>query len=75
MESVNFIDVEGADTVNEIAKSGKTRHIDFRLVRVKPQVLEILQREGVYDLIGPERIHDNIAEAVEAYLKGRRERT
>jgi MFS superfamily sulfate permease-like transporter len=75
MEGVNFIDVEGADTLNEIAESGKTRHIDFRLVRVKPQVLEILQREGVYDLIGPERIHDNISEAVEAYLKGRRERT
>jgi hypothetical protein len=31
--------------------------------------MEVLQREGVYDLIGPERIHDNIAEAVEAYLK------
>ena len=69
MEGVNFIDVEGADTLNEIAKAGKTRDIDFRLVRVKPQVLEVLHKEGVYDLIGPERIHDNIAEAVEAYLK------
>jgi SulP family sulfate permease len=69
MEGVNFIDVEGADTLNEIAKAGKTRDIDFRLVRVKPQVLEVLHKEGVYDLIGPERIHDNIAEAVEAYLQ------
>ncbi len=69
LEGVNFIDVEGADTLNEIAKAGKTHGIDFRLVRVKTQVMEVLQREGVYDLIGPERIHDNIAEAVEAYLK------
>ena len=68
---MNYIDVEGADTLNEIAKAGKTLDIDFRLVWVKTQVMEVLQREGVYDLIGPERIHDNIAEAVEAYLKNR----
>ncbi len=75
MEGVNFIDVEDADTLKEIAKVGKILDIDFRLVRVKPQVLEVLQREGVYDLIGPERIHENIEEAVEAYLKGKREQT
>ena len=69
LEGVNFIDVEGADTLNDIAKVGKTQDIDFRLVRVKPQVLEVLQKEGVFDLISPERIHDNIAEAVEAYRK------
>ena len=69
MEGVNFIDVEGADTLNEVAKAGNIHDIDFRLVRVKPQVLEVLQKEGVIDLIGPERIHDNIAEAVEAYLQ------
>ncbi len=72
MEGVNFIDVGGADTLSEVAKAGKMYDIDFRLVRVKPQVLEVLQREGVYDLIGPERIHANIAEAVEAYLATRR---
>ena len=69
MEGVNFIDVEGADTLNEVAKIGKTLDIDFRLVRVKPKVLDVLQKEGIYDLIGPERFHDNIAEAVDAYLE------
>ncbi len=71
MEGVNFIDVEGADTLGEVARGGKLNDIDFRLVRVKPQVLEVLKKEGVFELIGPDHIHDNIAEAVEAYLKDR----
>ena len=32
-------------------------------------MLDVLQKEGIYDLIGPERFHDNIAEAVDAYLE------
>ena len=73
MEGVNYIDVQGSDTLNEVAKACKLHDIDIRLVRIKPQVLEVLEKEGVYDLIGPERIHSNIAEAVDAYLehKGR----
>jgi SulP family sulfate permease len=68
MEGVNFIDVEGAELLNDLAKYGNANDIDFRLARVKPQVMDLLKKEGVYDLIGSERFHTDITEAVEAYL-------
>ena len=68
MEGVNFIDTEGADELKKIAQAGTGVGIDFHLARVKPQVLEVLQRDGVVDLIGPERIHDDIAAAVKVHL-------
>lgn len=40
-------------------------------VRVKPQVLEVLKKGGVYDMVGPDDIHHNTDEAVEAYLRDR----
>jgi high affinity sulfate transporter 1 len=68
MEGVNFIDTEGADTLMKIALAGKDQNIDLHLARVKPQVLEVLQRDGVVDLIGAEHIHDDIAAAVELHM-------
>ena len=68
MEGVNFIDTEGADTLKKIAEVGQELEIDFHLARPKPQVLEVLQRDGVIELIGAEHIHDDIAAAVELHL-------
>jgi len=68
MEGVNFIDTEGADTLMKIALAGKDQNIDLHLARVKPQVLEVLQRDGVVELIGTEHIHDDIAAAVDMHL-------
>ena len=68
MEGVNFIDIEGADAIKKIAKVGIEMGIDLHIARLKPQVLEVLQRHGVIDLIGVEHIHDDIAAAVELHL-------
>ena len=68
MEGVNFIDTEGADIIMKIAQAGKDLGIDLHLARLKPQVLEVLQRDGVIDQIGAEHIHDDIAAAVELHL-------
>ena len=65
---VNFIDTEGADSLKKVAKVGKDMGIDLHIARLKPQVLEVLQRDGVIDLIGAEHIHDDIAAAVELHL-------
>ena len=67
MEGVNFIDAEGADSIRKIAQAGHDQNIDFHLARVKPQVLEVLARDGAVDLIGIDRIHDDIATAVELH--------
>jgi high affinity sulfate transporter 1 len=69
MEGVNFMDAEGADAVKKIAQAGIDQGIDLHLARVKPQVMEVLDRDEVIDLIGAEHIHDDIAAAVELHLK------
>jgi high affinity sulfate transporter 1 len=68
LEGVNFIDTEGADSIKKIAQAGKDLNIDLHLARVKPQVIEVLDRDGVIDFIGAEHIHDDIASAVELHL-------
>jgi len=69
MEGVNFIDTEGADMLKKIAQAGLTHGIDLHLSRLKPQVSEILQKDGVIDLIGSEHIHNSVAAAVVTHLK------
>ena len=68
MEGVNFMDTEGADTIKKITQAGIDLGIDLHLARLKPQVLAVLQRDGVIDLIGVEHIHDDIAAAVDLHL-------
>jgi MFS superfamily sulfate permease-like transporter len=68
MEGVNFIDAEGADSLFKIVQAGKDLGIDLHIARVKPQVLDVLDRDDVIDLIGTEHIHDDIAAAVELHL-------
>ena len=64
MEGVNFIDTEGADVLIAIAQAGIDHDIDLHLARVKPQVVDVLERDGFFELIGRDHIHDNIEAAV-----------
>jgi hypothetical protein len=41
----------------------------LRLARVKPVVRQALERDGVLELIGPDRIHGNIDRAVLAQVE------
>ncbi len=68
MEGVNFIDTEGADKLKKIAQAGLDLGIDLHLARVKPQVHEFLQRDGVIDIIGDDHVHAGIADAVNMHL-------
>jgi high affinity sulfate transporter 1 len=68
MEGVNFIDTEGADALMKIAKAGKEQGVDLHIARLKPQVIEVLRRDGVIDMIGSEHIHDDLAAAVKLHL-------
>jgi MFS superfamily sulfate permease-like transporter len=69
MEGVNFIDAEGADMVKKVAQAGQDHGIDLHLARVKPQVMEILERDEVVDVISREHIHDSISSALAMHLK------
>ena len=68
MEGIDFIDVEGADTIKSIAEAGKERGIDLHLARVKPQVAEVLKRDGILDAMPREHFHADIASAVQMHL-------
>ena len=67
MEGVNFIDAEGADVLIAIAQAGIDHDIDLHLARVKPQVLEVLERDGFFELVDRDRVHDNIDAAVQRH--------
>ncbi len=64
MEGVNFIDTEGADVLMAIAQAGIDQGIDLHLARVKPQVIDVLERDGFFDLVDRSHVHDNIEAAV-----------
>ena len=69
MEGVDYIDAEGADALKKIANAGKSANVAIYLARVKSQVIDVLNRDGVVDLIGADHIHDDIAAAVEMHLR------
>ena len=68
LEGVNFIDSQGAAKVTEIHELTKADGVTLRLARVKPQVLAVLEADGIIDRIGADHIHGNVHRAVEAQL-------
>ena len=69
LEGVNFIDSQGAAKLTEIHElDARPTASTLRLARVKPQVLAVLEADGVVDRIGADHIHGNVHRAVEAQL-------
>lgn len=63
---ISFIDSEGSAELGEIASLARENGIALRLARVKPAVIEILDRDGVLDTIGSDNIYDSVNQAAEA---------
>ena len=63
---VNFVDAQGAAKLGEIAKYLRAKGIVFRLARVKPRVMDILERDGQVATIGPENFFLDVDRAVRA---------
>ena len=68
LEGVNFVDSQGVAKLTEIHEFLRADEIDFRLARVKPHVLAVLQADGAVDLIGADHIHGNVHRAVQEAL-------
>ncbi len=66
-QSVNFIDAQGAGKLGEIAKYLHAKGIAFRVARVKPPVMDVLERDGQLATIGPENIFLDVDRAVRAH--------
>jgi anti-anti-sigma factor len=72
-EGVNFVDSQGAAKVAELYELAEADDVALRLARVKPQVLSVLEADGVVERVGADHIHGNVHMAVEAQLaEGRR---
>ncbi|HKP21696.1 MAG TPA: sulfate permease [Thermoleophilaceae bacterium] len=68
LEGVNFVDSQGAAKVSELHDLSEADGVALRLARVKPQVLAVLQADGIVDRIGTDHIHGSVHQAVEAQL-------
>jgi anti-anti-sigma factor len=67
-QSVNFIDAQGAEKLDSIARYLDDRKIDFCLARVKSNVQDVLERSGVVAQIGRHNLYLDVSGAVDAYL-------
>lgn len=68
LEGVNFIDSQGSAKLAELHELVESGGVTLRLARAKPQVLAVLQADGIIDRIGADHFHGNVYRAVEAQL-------
>ena len=69
LEGVNFVDSQGSAKLTEIHNFLEADGVAFRVARAKPQVLAVLQADGLVDRIGADHIHGNVHRAVEAEIE------
>ncbi len=74
LEGVDFVDSQGAAKLTDIHRLMDVDGVTLRLARVKPNVLNVIQADGIVDVIGEDHIHGNVNRAIEAQLADERER-
>ena len=67
-EGIDFIDSQGAAKMAEIVTLADEAGLVLRLARVKPSIQATLERDGVLDRIGIDKLYGNIDQAVNAHL-------
>jgi high affinity sulfate transporter 1 len=63
LEGVNFIDSQGAETMDGLIGAAKNFNVDLRLTRVKPEVMAMLRRDGIIERLGESQVYGNVYEA------------
>ena len=64
---VDFMDSQGSGQLGEILRLAEESGVTLRLARVKPEVRLVLERDGVLDRLGRDKVHGNVFRAVEAH--------
>jgi SulP family sulfate permease len=62
-EGVNYIDSQGSQSLGEIITLVTAHGAQLRLARAKPDVLSVLEADGILDRIGQDNIHGTVYEA------------
>lgn len=65
--AIAIVDSQGAGVVHAILDLADDQGLTVRLARVKPAVRETLERDGVLDRLGADRVHGSVHRAVEAH--------
>jgi anti-anti-sigma factor len=66
LEGVDFIDSQGSAKLAELNQVAQADGVTLRLARVKPQVLAVLEADGLVATLGADRVHGNVDQAIEA---------
>jgi high affinity sulfate transporter 1 len=69
MEGVNYLDLEGCDMLTEITENMKGVGIVVHLARVKHDIMEMLEKVGVDQIIGRDHIHNKVVEGVQWFTR------
>jgi high affinity sulfate transporter 1 len=69
LEGVNFVDSQGTAKIAEILDLTEADGVALRLARVKPNVLTVMQADGIVERIGTDHIHGNVQRAVRTQLE------
>jgi SulP family sulfate permease len=67
-ESINGIDATAINTIIELNDELTRKEISLRFARVRANVMEIMQRAGLEEIIGTENFYTSVHEAVDAFL-------
>ena len=65
---INFVDSQGAAKMGDVLDLAEESGITLRLARLKPTVSATLDRDGVLERVGHDKIHGNDYRAVQAQL-------
>jgi sulfate permease, SulP family len=68
LEGVDFVDSQGAAKLGELHEVAGAEGVSLHLARVKPQVLDLLERDGVAATYGLDHVHRTLREAIDAQL-------
>ncbi|WP_404430887.1 sulfate permease [Microbacterium lacus] len=66
LEGVAFVDSQGAAKLTELIDLTEAEGVTLRLARIKPQILGVLEAQGILGRIGADHCHGNVHRAVEA---------
>jgi anti-anti-sigma factor len=67
-EGIDFVDSQGSAKMGEVLELTEQAGVTLRLARLKPEVEDVLGRDGFLDRIGTDRIHGNVYRAVAAQI-------
>ncbi len=69
-EGINFVDSQASESIGKVIDLAHSRDIDIRISRIKARAHAVLDRDGVLDRLGTNKIYTSTYEAVQDLVPG-----